>query len=153
MAIDNVDLQLFQTIYAQNPDKPMEFIQQAVFDAKQALMENDVKIAQMQAEKENQDNKEKFQYVPVDKANFAIKGRAQIAAAIGDDEITCCICGKKMKSLGAHLKRFHHVDPKEYIRVCGYPEGTNLMAKNVLEKSREIVKKALSVRKNKAAAE
>ena len=34
MAIDSDDLQLFQIIYAQYPDKPMEFIQEEVLKAK-----------------------------------------------------------------------------------------------------------------------
>ncbi len=146
MPIENEDLRLFQIIYAQHADKPMEFVQAEVLKAKEALLANnriiEAKMAEMQAAKEDT----KIAYIEISKADLAIKTRAEIDAAIEDDGITCCLCRKKMKSLGAHLKRVHHVNPKDYIRVCGYPEGTSLMCKEVLAKAQENMKYALSKR-------
>lgn len=76
------------------------------------------------------------------KSDLRIKSRAEIDAAIGEDKITCCICRAQFSSLGAHLKRVHHVSPKDYIRVCGYPAGTKLMSKNYLVKARANAKHA-----------
>ena len=154
MPIDNEDLQLFQIIYAQNPDKPMEFIQEEVLKAKQALLENSDRLAAKAASEEAAANKKGISFVELKKSDLMLKSRAEIDAAIGDDHITCCICNKKMNSLGAHLKRVHHVDPKDYVRVCGYPEGINLVCKNLLQKLRVNVEKAQSMRaKNRTAGQ
>ncbi len=146
MPIENEDLQLFQIIYAQNADKPMEFIQEQVLKAKEALLANNRIIASMLAEKEAAKADKSIKFVEISKADLAIKSRAEIDAAIEDDGITCCICRKKMKSLGMHLKRVHHVRPKDYIRVCGYPEDTKLMGKTLLAKVRENVRIAQAKR-------
>ncbi|MCR5813560.1 MAG: MucR family transcriptional regulator [Desulfovibrio sp.] len=151
MPIDSDDLQLFKIIYAQNPDKPMEFIQQEVLKAKLAFLENNAILA-AQAEANNGNEKKVQPFVELKKSDLAIKSRQEIDEAIGTNEIVCCICRKKMKSLGAHLKRVHHVDPKEYIRVCGYPEGTNLMCLTTLDNARENTKKAQSMRRSRASS-
>ncbi|MBO4334438.1 MAG: MucR family transcriptional regulator [Desulfovibrio sp.] len=148
MPIDNEDLQLFKIIYAQNPDKPMDFIQEEVLKAKQALLENSDRLAAQAASEVAAANKKGRSFVELKKSDLMLKTRAEIDAAIGDDHITCCICNRKMNSLGAHLKRVHHVDPKDYVRVCGYPEDTKLMGKNLLQKLRVNVEKAQSMRKN-----
>ncbi len=146
MAIDNEDLQLFQIIYAQNPGKPMEFIQEEVLKAKQALLENSKLLASQAASQEAAVEDKTQHFVELKKSDLMLKTRAEIDEALGEDHIICCICRKKMNSLGAHLKRVHHVDPKDYVRVCGYPEGTNLMSKNLLIKARANVERALSMR-------
>ena len=157
MAIDNDDLQLFQIIYAQYPDKPMEFIQEEVLKAKMALLANsEVLAAKAENDKKAaEDNGPRF--VELKKSDLLYKTRSEIDNAIADDSITCCICGRKMNSLGAHLKRVHHVNPKDYNRVCGYPEDTILMSKNYLVKARANAEKAQSMRGvrggRKAAAE
>ena len=147
MPIDSDDLQLFQIIYAQNPDKPMEFIQEEVLKAKQALLENSNRLAAQAASEVAAAEKKTQSFVELKKSDLMLKSRAEIDEAIGDDHITCCICNRKMNSLGAHLKRVHHVDPKDYVRVCGYPEGTKLMGRALLEKARANVERALSMRK------
>ena len=157
MAIDNDDLQLFQIIYAQYPDKPMEFIQEEVLKAKMALLANSELLAAKAENDKKAAEEEEPHYIELKKSDLAIKTRSEIDNAIADDSITCCICGRKMNSLGAHLKRVHHVNPKDYNRVCGYPEDTNLMSKKCLVKARANVEKALSKRGSrggrKAAAE
>ncbi len=151
MPIDNEDLQLFEIIYGQNPDKPMSFIQEEVLKAKKALLENSA-VLTAQAVSENQPaDKKLVNFVELKKSDLALKSRAEIDEALGDDHIICCICRKKMNSLGAHLKRVHHVDPKEYVRVCGYPEGTKLMGKKLLAKARANVERALSMRKTRSS--
>ena len=152
MPIDNEDLQLFQIIYAQNHDKPMEFIQDEVIKANQALLANSDLLAAQAASEEADENKKNISFVELKKSDLMLKSRSEIDAAIGDDHITCCICNRRMNSLGAHLKRVHHVDPKEYVRICGYSEGTNLMSKNLLSKARANAEKAQSMRKTKRAA-
>ena len=152
MPIDNDDLQLFQIIYAQNPDKPMEFIQEEVLKAKQALLENSNRLAAQAASEVAAAEKKTQSFVELKKSDLMLKSRAEIDEAIGDDHITCCICNRKMNSLGAHLKRVHHVDPKDYVRVCGYPEGTRLMGRNLLLKLRVNVEKAQSMRAKKRGA-
>ena len=149
MPIDNDDLQLFQIVYAQNPGKPMEFIQEEVLKAKKALLENSKLLASKAASENAAADTKTPHYVELKKSDLMLKTRSEIDEAIGDDQITCCICRKKMNSLGAHLKRVHHVDPKDYIRVCGYPEGTNLMSKNLLNKARANVERALSMRRSR----
>lgn len=150
MAIENVDLKLFEIIYAANPDKPMEFIQEEVLKAKEALLANDAKEQAMQAEKENAGKEpKKIEYQSVKRSDFVIKSREDIANALGKDSITCCICGRKMKSLGAHLRRVHNVDPAEYIKVCGYPENTSLMTDTLFAKARANMKAAMNARLTK----
>ena len=151
MAIENVDLKLFEIIYAANSDKPMEFIQEEVLKAKEALLANDAKVQAAQ-EAANNDVK-KIEYQLIKRSDFVIKSREEIANALGKDSVTCCICGRKMKSLGAHLRRVHHVDPNEYIKVCGYPENTCLMSDNAFAKARSNIKAALKARNAKHQAE
>ena len=153
MAIDNADLQLFQIIYGANPDKPMEFIQEEVLKAKKALLDNCVKM-ELEANNIPDDGKKKPVYVELKKSDLVFKTRTEIDDALGEDSITCCICGRKMNSLGAHLRRTHHVNPDDYIRVCGYPEGTSLMGKTLLKNARANMDRVLSIRKaHKAKAE
>ena len=144
MAIDDIDLKLFEIIYAANPDKPMEFVQEQVYRAKLAL--NEVNATIRAAQEATEAQPEKHIFAELKKSDMVLKTRAEIDAALGDDSVTCCICGKKLVSLGAHLKRTHNINPDDYIKVCGYPEGTSLMAKKALINARKRVKKALSVR-------
>ncbi len=149
MPITSEDIELFKIVYAQNADKPMEFIQEEVLKAKMALLANSEVLAAKAESEKNAAADKKPHFVELKKSDLILKTRNEIDNAIAEDSITCCICGRKMNSLGAHLKRVHHVDPKEYIRICGYPEGTNLMSKKSLVKARANVKKALSMRNKK----
>lgn len=144
------DLKLFEIIYAQHKDKPMTFIQEELLKAKKALIENNAKLEaeKLEAEKNQKtEEKKEISFVELKKSDLIIKNRAEIDEAIGENGITCCICGKTKQTLGKHLKRVHHVDPKEYIRVCGYPENTALMGKKLLEKAQANARKAQSMRK------
>ena len=153
MPIGNEDIQLFQIIYAHNADKPMEFIQGEVLKAKQALLENNRILEARAAAAENAAKDKTPHYVELKKSDFVLKTRVEIDAAVEKNAITCCVCGKKMVSLGAHLKRVHHVNPKDYVRVCGYPEGMSLMCGKLLAKARANAEKAQAVRRANRASE
>ena len=127
----------------------LEKLKEEVLKAKMALLQNSEVLA-MKAAQDAAAPEKGPQFVELKKSDLMLKSRSEIEGAVTDEFITCCICGKKMVSLGAHLKRVHHVNPKDYIRVCGYPEGMNLMSKKVLAKARANVERALSMRsKNK----
>ncbi len=70
--------------------------------------------------------------------------------AITHDSITCCICGQKGKTISSrHLARHNGITREGYLKLCGYPEGTVLMAGQHLERMKLHVLRAQEARKAK----
>ena len=154
MPIEDVDFKLFEIIYANHAGQPWEFIQEQLLKAKEALLVNDEIITRQKEINARVAVSVDSSFIPLSKADLVIKSRADIDAAIGDDTITCCICGRSFKSLGAHLKRQHKVDPEDYRRVCGYPADTSLMSRNYLKTARSLAINAIShLPRNRATSE
>lgn len=66
------------------------------------------------------------------------------AEAIGEESITCCICGKKCDNLTrAHLFE-HGLSMEEYRNLCGYPSDLKLFSKRY---ARQQEKKSERMRK------
>lgn len=72
--------------------------------------------------------------------------------ALQDDAIYCCICGKKCLTLTErHLKSHNGLSREGYLKLCGYPAGQPLMARNHLVRMKANVLKAQQARKTKQA--
>lgn len=152
---DETDLRLFEIIYTQNHDRPMDFIQNEVYNAKKALLENDKRFHDEKCPCEHEEVKQNEGVEPVridepqNKAvitrdSLVIKNPKKIKESIGDDEIVCCICGKKFQTLAAHVARTHGMTSKEYLNLVGLPEDTPLMSKNYYQKARAYAKNAFA---------
>ena len=48
--------------------------------------------------------------------------------AITDDSITCCVCGRKVKSITSKHLAAHGMSVEEYKKVCGYAPEQKLMS-------------------------
>ena len=64
----------------------------------------------------------------------------EVAAYFGDDRITCLMCGKRYKSVGAHL-RVHSMTGGEYRKRFGLPWGRGLTCPSTKEIHRALGKK------------
>lgn len=135
-------LRLFEVVYDKHQDKPMPFIQEelyrtvlAVSDVERRLRERDCECL---TEKEPEDNK-RHRLSP---ENLKIKDPEAIQQSVGEDAITCCICGHEFQSLGAHLRRTHGISAREYCELCGLPEDTVLMSKNYYQKAQQYAMRA-----------
>lgn len=57
--------------------------------------------------------------------------------AIGDEKVTCCICGMKFSSLTAkHIATHNGLDKIHYLKLCGYPQDQLLTCKKLIEERR-----------------
>jgi predicted transcriptional regulator len=58
--------------------------------------------------------------------------------AFGKDQVTCMICGKKMKTLARHLGSAHDMKPGSYRKEFGILRTQPLAARNYSEKRRQM---------------
>lgn len=64
------------------------------------------------------------------------------AEAITDEYITCCICGRKMKTITSMHLKSHDVTVEEYKKLCGYAPEQKLMSNTFAEKMTANIKAA-----------
>ena len=70
--------------------------------------------------------------------------------AIKKDSITCCICGKIMRSINArHLASHNGLTKEGYLKLCDYPADQVLMSLNHLAKMQSQVRKAQKAREKR----
>ena len=135
-----------------HPDKPLEELQELALKAQQAALKNWKKMQDFDPESDktisttatsvdqNQklaletDSKKKDFYIFFKRDMLLTQDQTEIDAALkeDDDKLKCCICGKKFPNLKVHLKKVHQVSDEDYIKACGYPEGTDLRSKNLI---------------------
>ena len=60
--------------------------------------------------------------------------------AIKDKTVTCCICGEQTRVLTAKHLAKHDLTTDEYRRLCGYPRGHPLIAKDLAIARRDKMK-------------
>lgn len=57
--------------------------------------------------------------------------------AIGEDKVSCCICGKEFSSLTAkHIAKHNGLDKIHYLKLCGYPQDQLLTCNKLIEERR-----------------
>lgn len=70
--------------------------------------------------------------------------------AIKKDSITCCICGKSMRSINSrHLASHNGLTKEGYLKLCDYPADQVLMSLSHLAKMQAQVRKAQKAREKK----
>lgn len=60
--------------------------------------------------------------------------------AVGNDAITCLVCGKSFKTLKRHLKNAHDMTPEQYREAFGLSKDYPLVAPNLSEQRRQVAK-------------
>ncbi len=67
--------------------------------------------------------------------------------AIEENQITCLLCGEKMKALGRHLYSAHQCSVSNYKQICGYDEKLILAGKSQAAKSAKHIEEMQASRK------
>ncbi|MDD3580380.1 MAG: MucR family transcriptional regulator [Desulfobacca sp.] len=71
-----------------------------------------------------------------------LKPAVPIEESVKDDHITCLVCGKKFRTLKAHLRRAHQMSPADYYKAFGLdPKKYSLVSKNYSEQRKTLAKK------------
>lgn len=60
--------------------------------------------------------------------------------AIGQDAITCLVCGKSFKTLKRHLKNAHDMNPQDYRQTFGLDKSYPLVAPNLSQQRAQVAK-------------
>jgi len=68
--------------------------------------------------------------------------------------VVCLECGKKMRTLKTHLRKAHHLQPKEYFKLYGLdPKKFPLVCKEYSEQRRKLaIEKGLGAKRGKRKA-
>ena len=152
---------IFKTIFSKHGDKSIEFVMQEVAKAKNAYAKAQQDFADMEnipvdsppAESPAVDEK------PVERAEHQSVRRLTKRSlkyppetAIGDEIVTCCICGAQLKFISTTHLKMHGTTPQQYRKICGYSPKVPLMSKNYYKKMQETIAKAQQGRAKKNAA-
>ncbi|MBQ7618465.1 MAG: MucR family transcriptional regulator [Desulfovibrio sp.] len=146
---------LFQTLFAERGDKSIEEIMQEVAKAKAAFNQAEQSIAK-EAEEINTEEETKqptFELKHLTRRHLLVDPQS----AITNEYITCCLCGRNMKTVSsAHLRK-HGTTPEIYRKLCGYAPDRILMSGQREEQMRMCVRvaheKRMSRKKSKMEAE
>jgi hypothetical protein len=74
--------------------------------------------------------------------------RSEVEAYFADEKITCLLCGRRLRSLGSHLRKIHDTSDDEYRKRYGIPWKRGL----VPESSHAAYSNALTIERRKAAS-
>ncbi len=88
-----------------------------------------------------------------EKKEVAKKPTIPLKDIVKNKHVVCLECGKKMRTLKAHLRRSHNLAPKEYYKRFGLdPKKYPLVCKEYSEQRRRLaVEKGLGASRRKAA--
>lgn len=150
---------LFQTFFAKNPEKPIELVMQDVARAKAAY----VKALQEFAPQDKStvthvlemplhpvEREVMEEAVPTVKRLTKRSLKVQdTQSAIGDESITCCLCGAQLKFISSTHLKLHGTTPELYRKLCDYDPKQPLMAKNYYKKMQETIANAQKGRRRK----
>lgn len=185
MSEDISEVKIFEMVYRQHPNASIAFIQKEALKIQIALEQNKMfmkgylevpdaiaqevqTIAAINPPKSVDRGSDNADSEPVkvkklpdgvvlnNVSTWKINTPEGIQNSIGENFITCCICGRNdFKSLSRHLKS-HGMDAEEYIRLCGFPSNTRLMAKTYYDQTAKRMRKTVepeTSEENKAPAE
>jgi predicted transcriptional regulator len=78
----------------------------------------------------------------VTEAVAPLKPAVPLEESLKDDYITCLVCGKKFRTLKAHLRRAHKMTPVDYYKAFGLdPKKYPLVSKKYSEQRKSLAKK------------
>lgn len=152
---------LFQVIFAKSENKPIEQIMQEVVRAKYAYdkAEKELETAGMtskpqviEAAPEPEEQMEPRETVAQLRRLTRRSLKYDPDLAIGDQTITCCLCGAELKSISATHLRMHNTTPEAYRKACGYDPSRPLMANEYYKKMQATIAHAQKSRKVRKAA-
>ena len=152
---DDRDIRIFEIIYNKCSNKPMSFIKKEVIEAQKALLDANEELKNYQPSAGFDEDgafivtEEEKVPCQLTRDDLMLKKPKEIRESIGKEWITCCICGKNFKTLGAHLKRTHNISAEEYLKICGLPEDTVLMSQDHYLQTQENIRNAYETRTKK----
>lgn len=131
---------IFNMVLTKYKEQPIEFIMDEYGKAKRCYLKIEQDIAQ--------DKPLEIDVTPTKKSKELGEGNKAVSKdemiekqyteddlvsnpedAIHDDYIVCCLCGKKLKTLGNHITSKHQIKSTSYKKLCGYPSDLPLMSR------------------------
>ena len=150
------DAELLKLVMDRYPEQPIPFIIEQFTELKAGLVQANGKLAAVESEEipceakngettqgaDGVASKKKFT-----KRNLVVRPEE----SIGDDKVTCCLCGRNFQNLTIRHLSSHGISVEEYKKLCGFAPEQTLISKNLLTRLQENVQKAQKARGAKKA--
>ena len=150
------DAKILKLVMDRCPEQPIPFIIEQFTELKAGLVQANSKLAAAESEEipceaksgeTTQDADETAPKKKFIKRNLVVRPEE----SIGDDSVTCCLCGRSFQNLTIRHLFSHGISVEEYKKLCGFAPEQTLICKNLLTRLQENVQKAQQARGAKKA--